>query len=502
MRKHISCPTAWLVVPVILLWVATATPALAIIRVDVSLTAIYKSAREIVIAKVDSVDADTKRAKLRDAVTMAELGKKVLLPRDRALTLDLAGQASLAQGLRPGRPVVIFVGRRGAAIHAAGAWFKALPRPGGGWRIVEQYKIARTFPGTTPSLIRALLKVRAGKAPLVDAVMHHTWHDSFHLQTLDVKAGAMAASDADGDAKADLAIATDKGVRFYKGAGPKQAFTEGTGKWGLSGATARQVAFADANGDRKPDLLLDELYLNDGTRFSRSKAAIDLRGQDVLAVALMDSTADGRPDALVLTRDGTMTVYGNPGKDAAWPQKLRRAIWKAGDTPLAAHIGDWGDDGKPHVMVIRKSGLTRYSLTGEAADLQRLTGENPMFRGKPRYFPMNDFQASAAWDRSGGDGNLDLHVVTRKGKPRDLELVGRGHGAFFLNREAGTWIVIKRHPKDRGRRYQPRAVVMAGADMYGDGSFEMLIIEEDGTLWQKDSPVYVRGRPIGEWQQR
>jgi len=481
---------------------ALVTPVRAVIRVDVSLAQVYKSARQIIVARVDSVDAGRRQVELHQAVTMEELGKKVLLPRDRRLTLALAGDPSLAERLRPGDPVVIFVGRRVGAIHAADAWFQATAGRGADWRIVKRHTIARTFPGTTPSLIRALLQLRADQAPLLDAVMHHTWHGNFKLQSLDVKARAMAAADADGDAKADLAIATDEGVRFYHGNGPKQAFTEATGKWGLARATARQIAFADANGDHKPDLLLDELYLNDGSRFTRSKAGIHLKGQNILAVALMDATADGRPDALALARDGTMTVYENPGKDAAWPQRLRKSIWKGGDPPLAAHIGDWGDDHTPHVLVIRASGLTRYSLAGQAADLRRLTGETPMFRGKPRYFPMNDFQASAAWDRNGGDGNLDLHVVTRRGKPYDLELVGRGHGAFFLNREAHTRVIIKRHPRDRGRGYQPRVAAMAPADIYGDGSFEMLILEENGTLWQKDSPVYVRGRPIGGWEKR
>ena len=486
----------------ILLLVAPASQAPAIIRVNVSLAMIYKSSRGIIIAKVGSVDAAKKEARLRDAVTIEELGKKVLLPRDRTLALDLSGDASLARRLREGEPAVIFVGRRGGAIHVANAWFKASPRTGGGWRIIQRYAIARTFPGTTPSLIRALLKLRAGKAPLVDAVMHHTWHGSHKLQVLDVKAKAMASADADGDGRADLAVVTDRDVRFYVGAGARKAFTEATGQWGLAGATARQVGFADANGDRKPDLLLDELYLNNGSRFTRSKAGIRLSKRDVLAVALMDATGNRKPDALVLGRDGAMTIYRNLGKDAAWPPLPPRPIWKGGDPPLAAHIGDWGDDGSPHILVIRASGLTRYSLAGKAADLERLTGTKPMYRGKPRYFPMNDFLASAAWDRSGGDGNLDLHVVTRKGKPRDLELIGRGHGAFFLNGEAGTWIIVKRHPKDRGRRFQPRVAAMAPADMYQDGSSEMLILEEDGTLWQKDSPIYVRGKPIEQWQER
>ena len=28
------------------------------------------------------------------------------------------------------------------------------------------------------------------------------------------------------------------------------------------------------------------------------------------------------------------------------------------------------------------------------------------------------------------------------------------------------------------------------------------LVERDGTLWQKDSPVYVRGKPIGKWEEQ
>ena len=496
MKTRVQAFTATLVFSLVVL---SPKPAPAIIRVYVTLSQIHKAAQDLIVAKVDSVDAGKNRVTLAEAVTLEELGKKVLLPRDRSITLDVTGHAALAGQLRPGDPAVIFVGRRGAAIHVADAWFQGKSSGEDDWAIVGPYDIARTFPGNTPSLVRALLKLRAGDAPLLDAVMHHTWHGDFMLQTLDVAAGAMAAADADADGMADLVVATEQGVRFYRGTGPGKAFAHATDPWGLSDATARQVAFADVNGDRKPDLLLDELYHNTGSRFERSRSGIGLQGQDVLAVALTDTTADGKPDAVVLSRDGTITVYKNPGEDAAWPPETPRRLWQGGEAPLAAHIGDWGDDGSPHAMVIRPSGLTRYSLAGETADLERLCGENPMYNGQPRYFPMNDFQASAAWDRNGGDGNLDLHVVTRQGKPKDLELVGRGHGAFFLNIEAGTWILEEQG--GRVRRRQPGVAAMTPADMYGDGSSEMLILEEDGTLWQKDSPVYVRGKPIGEWEQ-
>ena len=170
-------------------------------------------------------------------------------------------------------------------------------------------------------------------------------------------------------------------------------------------------------------------------RLLPSKAGLDFRQQDVLAVALMDMVGHEQPEALVLERDSTVTVFRNPGKDVACPRLLRKRIWMDGSPPLAAHFGAWSEGKAPHVMVIRENGPTRYSLSGEAADLDRLIGFTPMYRDKPRHFPMPDFLASVAWDRNGGDGHLDLLVASKRGLPVDLEIIGRGHGAFFWNTE-------------------------------------------------------------------
>jgi hypothetical protein len=323
---------------------------------------------------------------------------------------------------------------------------------------------------------------------MLDKVMHHTWHGEFKLQQLPLTASAMVSADADGDGKADLLIITSGSVRFHRGNGPRQPFTEATDSSGLAGATAQQACFADVNGDAKPDVLLNALYLNNGSHFVPSQAGIDFAEQSVLSVGLMDVTGNGRPDALMLDRNGTVTVFRNPGADAAWPRLLQRRLWLGGEPPLAGHFGAWGEGRTPHVMVIRESGLTRYSLAGETADLERLIGFTPMYRDKPRHFPMPDFLASVAWDRNGGDGHPDLLVATRRGLPADLEIIGRGHGAFFWNTEGKvSWRPLR------------DTVAMTGADMYGDGSQELLLLERDGTLWQKDSPVYIRGRPIEEW---
>jgi len=135
-------------------------------------------------------------------------------------------------------------------------------------------------------------------------------------------------------------------VQFYSGNGPKQAFTEATDSSGLGGVGARQASFADVNGDAKPDLLLDSLYLNNGSQFARCQAGIDLRQLDVLAVALMNVAGDSQPEALALERDGTLYIGSGlplekkPGTGAAvyalrtetdaqlHAKGLDRVVWK------------------------------------------------------------------------------------------------------------------------------------------------------------------------------
>jgi hypothetical protein len=133
-------------------------------------------------------------------------------------------------------------------------------------------------------------------------------------------------------------------------------------------------------------------------------------------------------------------------------------------------------------------------MEGEGADFQRLTGiAEPQFRGQPRHFPIDDFRASVAWDRNGGDGHLDLLIATRRGGAHDLELIGRGHGAFFHNTEGRVAVPLKGKP----RAHSPKTLAMAPADMDGNGMQAMLILEENGDLWVNPSPFYSRGSPLG-----
>ena len=205
-----------------------------------------------------------------------------------------------------------------------------------------------------------------------------------------------------------------------------------------------------------------------------------------LAVALADINDDKKLDALVLHKDGRLQILENAGQtDQTWKMHIRQ-IWTKDESPLAAHFGLWGDNGKLHVMVIWSNDIVRYALHedgGTPRDYRRLTGRTQ----EARYFPIKDYAASAPIDLNGGDGRLDLFVATRQGKPRDIILMNRGHGAYWPNNEAGR-------PKGLTKKNVfPSA--MTAADMRSTGSWELLVLTSAGELFQVDSPPYKKGKP-------
>ncbi|MFN4261623.1 MAG: hypothetical protein ACK4RK_20250 [Gemmataceae bacterium] len=165
------------------------------IKADLPLSQVYKSADDIITAKVESIDAEKNIARLGQAVAFSELSKGRLgRAAERALVLQLDSEKSLAGKLAKGDAVVIFVTKKVGAVHIGDSWFLAEPATSPNWRLTAKQNLGTTFPGTTPSLIRALLELRAEKSPIVDMVMHHTWHgDQYVVQKLNVAVKAMAS---------------------------------------------------------------------------------------------------------------------------------------------------------------------------------------------------------------------------------------------------------------------------------------------------------------------
>jgi len=509
-----------------------AAPALGVIKPDTSLQQVYGTCVQVIQCEVTTLDAAKRTLQLKvvDTATprkiRTESGWGYAKPPSGPLSIELAEPPGLIRQIAKGDPAVVFVGLRGTGVHLADTWLAAEGTDPKAMKIIAQLDLGLTFPGRTTALVKVLAQIRSGKAldrrkvnsvsaaqmaelgwPLVDWFEHSNWGQAFDLGETGVANGtAMASADASGDGKADLVIVAGGQARFFLGTGPKSAFREATAKWGLDGAGAQKPAFGDLNEDRKADLLLDKLWGNTGSGFVLSKAAVNLEGRPVLAAALEDVTGDDKRDAVALLSDGSLIVYENPGRtDAPWRELPKRALWTGGEAPLAAHFANWGDTGKLHVMVIRPSDVTCYALHadgGPPAGIPRLTGWSLDRLAKTgfskTYLPIRDFTASVAIDANGGDGRVDLciHKTPGRGRDRDIVLMNRGYGAFLFNNEGRVPEIGDLKLPVRGRTV---LVAMAAADMYGDGSQELLQLYDGGRLIQVNSPPYAAGgSPAGE----
>ena len=410
-------------------------------------------------------------------------------------------------------------------VHLADDWLVADDLAAGSPPTLKITKVVgptRDFPGRTTALVQVLHWLKNGGQrapgrtpispaaikrlgnPIVDLFEHSCFGSSADLGAFPFKATFLAAADASGDKKADLVAIGADGVHFLLGAGSGQPFKDATAAWGLAGASGSKAAFGDASGDGRPDLLLDQLWVNAGTKFAPSKSGINLTGKDVLAVALADVTGDGKADAVALLRSGELLVFKNPGStDQPWPAEPPRRLWTGGEAPLAAHFDSTlGDNGKLNVIVIRMSDITRYALHddgGPPMGFARLTGQVPSAAvgGKgvrATYIPMKAFQASSLLDINGGDGRADLCVATGLGKSNDIVMLNRGYGMFWVNNE-GQVSAGGGGGKGRGKGGGGGGaiVAMTAADMNGDGSQSLLILTAGGNLTER-SP-FKTGQP-------
>jgi hypothetical protein len=287
-----------------------------------------------------------------------------------------------------------------------------------------------------------------------------------------------------------LLIGVGGGVQLLLGA--EAGFVDATEPWGLnelsdrSGAI-RQGVFIDFNGDRRPDLLVNStVWLNQGNRFLASGTA-EIPGAEQLLTIAPQTPGDNEPAHLVtLRKTGELALCPStpqPGK--TWPAQSLGKLWNAApaDLPLAAAIGRWGGDGKLSVVAVRNNNLTRHSLNpaDEPADFHRMTGEKPEALGKAFPKGLAGVQVLAG-SFTGGSG-ADCLILADGG---GLLLVHRGYGTFFLNPDAAARL---RPSADRPLPFQfAPSLRWAVADLHGDGYAELLVLTEDGVLYEMENP--------------
>lgn len=474
-----ACSIAWLCAP----------SGWAVIRVDSPVTHIYDLSELVLVGRVGRIDG-TEKVVEAEIVKVSKgnfAGGKV--------QIQMAGVSDYLDQITVNQPLVIFTGIKSALVHVGDNFLSAEPLTGDDslkLKVTKVVPIQSSFPGRTVALVRLVDEIASGHATLLNLVEHVVWNGGLKERGKVLSnADYIVVSDLNGDGKAEVLIGNDKSTQLLINTGTR--FKDETAKWGLRKAQGGGwAAFGDVSGNKRRDVLIGtRLWLNKGDHFEAGRA-LPFRDQaNVLTVALIDCTGDGRPDAAFLMRNGDLQVFENPGNDKAdWRALPIKHVWSGGDEAIAgAFSADWGDTGKAHVMVVRASGLTRYALDpdgGPPADFERLTSQ-PLDA-------YNEGKGLSRWNVVGavpldinGDGLQDLIVILDNDGPT---LVNRGFGTFFFN-TIPTNALHDSYDTKVPWKLTPKTHFGAG-DIHGDKFDDLLIVTEDGRLFELDNTPYER----------
>lgn len=464
----------WTLVATLAALLAAARPAGAVIAIP---TAALDKSKTILVARIEQIDAATGVI----TVKMAEAVRGQAAAD--SFRLRLTKSVDLLKSLAVGQPLVLMNQNlpAKAVIHVGDAWVLANLNPAAQspvW-IEEGPHLAwrESFPGRTVALVRLLAEFKPGatKTLLSKAENKLFPGGAREVAKLAVeRATSIAAADVNGDKRPDLLVAAPKGAKLFLAMAT--GYEDATDRLGLANAVGDRAAVGDVNADGKIDLFLGgNVWIGDGRKFAATP--VDLpKAAKVIAVALADVTGDAKPDALVLLATGEVRTFENPGAAGQWGKQLpsRQLAWE-GAAPVAAAFGDFGDTGKPHVLAVGESGITRYALDadgGPPAGYERLTGQKLDAHHKGWAGGLKN--AAATVLDVNGDKRPDYFVVA---DGASALLVNRGFGAFLVVPDAGAALTAAKELK-----FSP-ATPWCAADVAGDGFEDLLVLGEDGRLF-------------------
>ena len=452
------------------------TPAArGVVAAEAKLSDFYNKSRFVVTGKVAKVEGS-----LLDVDSVQVL--KAPPPRVAAMKVKVDQPPDLAARLKPGDSIVVLEQDGVTLVHVGDAWLLAQqvqrgPSPGFLTKSVHPAK--DIFPGRTPGLVAALTELKDGKPSLLNEFHQDIFGGGVKElgKTLPNAAFAIAA-DVNGDGKEDLCVCNGEQIQLLLSTG--DGLTDATTAFGLQKIKGLAAAAGDVDGNGKLDLFINgHVLFGDGGKFHDAGPVKAQADADTVAVGIADVDGDGKPDLLVLQKSGLLrgALGGGGGK---FKPLEERQVWPADKPAIGAAISaDFGDDGKPAVMVLHESGVARYSLAGPAtaaADFHRLTGKQPAAANSAA-----GLLASVPIDVN-GDGRLDLLTVTARAG--DL-YVNRGFGAFLVDSEAHKLL------RSRGQQKVPFELKpgtrLVAADLRGDKFDDLVVITPEGAVYALDN---------------
>lgn len=450
---------------------AALAPTHAIISVSLKMSDLYERSTQVIVGDVTETDASAHVIKFK-AIDRPKGG-----PVGDTITIQFNDGIEIPT-VRPGEPSILFAGRKGSAIHLGDGWLMSKGPDAGTstWHVTKNEGPTVDFPGRTRALVRVVADLKAGEKTLVYEIEHNVFKGGARkLADIMPHPKATAAEDVDGDGWKDvLVVSAERSQLFLNHAGE---LTEAPGD--ISKACGLWAAAGWIDGDGLPDFLVgDTIWLNNGKGFSAGPRLAPLPDGKVIAAGILDADGDGCADVLLATESGEVVVFKNPGNPkGSWTRESKR-MWTGGEPVLAAAFSNyWGDNGKPHLLVIREAGPTRYALDadgGPPADHVRLAGYPPSWGGP--------------WKILGGT----ILDVDANGLP-DFYGSGENFGAILNNRGFGTFLSNYSAKHVHGHPGAPwgeltRETVLGSADLNGDKCDEVLVATEDGRLFEVKNP--------------